>query len=350
MLNKLLKMLFGPKNKVHSGSPERPANEFSGLGQEGFNSTAKNTEYKSAAKRPSFKLKGTLLGLVLLIAVVVFVLSRTIFTVGEGEFAYITQFGKIVNVVEKPGLHFLTPFLQDYHKLNKKLLIYDVSPSEVLTADKKAMIVDSYALWRIADVQTFIRSVGAIPEFEKRLDASCYSVIKNVMGQLQQSQLISDEESSRDSLNNQVSEMVKENLLSYGVEVSRVEIRRYDLPKDNLSAVYDRMISERSQMAAQFKAEGLYEAAKIKNQSDKEYEVILAEAKAEAERIRGEAEGRYIEIMGEVYGNPKKAEFYQLLLELNNLEKSLANNPTVILSKDSVLGELLSDERFRNEP
>ena len=321
--------------KVYSGEPERE----------------KGPKRAKQAAEKAAKTSKRVVTLLVIIAIIVFLLTNTFYTVREGEYAYITQFGRIVTTVEKPGLKVKIPFLQDVNRLEKKLLVYDVSPSEVLTADKKAMIVDSYALWHITEVTGFIRSVGSISEFERRLDASCYSVIKNVMGQLQQTQLISDEESNRDSLNDRVTELVKENLKGYGVAVERVEIRRYDLPPDNLSAVYDRMISERGQMAAQYKAEGEYEASKIRNSSDKEYEVIIADAKADADRIRGNAEAAYIETLGEIYQNKDQEQFYKLLLELEALEESLqGGNKTIILSEDSVLADFLDAEWYSDEP
>lgn len=324
--------------KVYSGEPEREPKP-------------KRPKRTKEAAEKAAKTSKRLLAILVVVGLVIFLLMNTFYTVREGEYVYLTQFGKIVATVEQPGLKVKVPFLQDVNRLEKKLLVYDVSPSEVLTADKKAMIVDSYALWHITDVTGFIRSVGSIPEFERRLDASCYSVIKNVMGQLQQTQLISDEESNRDSLNDRVTELVKDNLKGYGVAVERVEIRRYDLPPDNLSAVYDRMISERGQMAAQYKAEGEYEASKIRNSSDKEYEVILADAKADADRIRGNAEAAYIETLGEIYQNRDQEQFYKLLLELEALEDSLkGGNKTIILSEDSVLADFLDAKWYSDEP
>ena len=203
----------------------------------------------------------------IIIAVVVLLaligVSNSIYTVQEGEFAYITQFGALVSIRPNAGLAFKIPFIQDVNRLTKKQMIYNVNSSEVLTADKKAMIVDSYSIWKIVDVTTFIRTVNNIGEMQKRIDASTYSVIKNLMGQLEQSAIISDGEAGRTSLNNQITEQVAASLMPYGVEILSVEVKRFDLPEDNTTAVYARMISERSQMAASYKAVGEYEAAKI---------------------------------------------------------------------------------------
>lgn len=277
----------------------------------------------------------------LVVLALLIILLQGAYIVPEGQKAFVTQFGKIISIQENPGLHVRIPFIQKVEYLTDKIMVYDVSPSEVLTQDKKAMIVDSYALWRISDVTRYIRTVGNIPETQKRMDASVYSNIKNLMGGLEQSVIISDEESSRDSLNTQVTQLVNEQMSGYGVEVLRVEIRRYDLPKDNLSAVYKRMISERQQMAAKFKAEGELEAAQIRNATDKEKDILIGLARADAEKLSGEAEKEYMTILGEVYGDKDKADFYNFMLQLDSLKQSLKGQKTVVLGPDSPLAEML---------
>jgi len=203
------------------------------------------------------KLRNLILTAAIIIAALI-VLLGSAYSVHEGESVYITQFGAIQRIVPEAGLHFRIPFIQDVNRITKKQMIYNVNPSEVLTADKKAMIVDSYALWRIEDVTTFIRTVASVNEMQKRIDASVYSAIKNLMGSLQQNEIIADGENSRDTLNHRITEAVDLNLRAYGVKMMAVEIKQFDLPKDNMNAVYDRMVSERTQMAASFKADGEY--------------------------------------------------------------------------------------------
>jgi len=273
---------------------------------------------------------------------VVILISTSLYTVHEGEFVYLTQFGAIQDIKTDAGLHVKIPFIQDVNHLTKKQMIYDVKPSEVLTADKKAMIVDSYSIWQISDVTTFIRTVNNVSEMQKRIDASAYSVIKNVMGQMQQSDIIADGSDSRTSLNKQITEQVATNLKDYGVAIVTVEIKRFDLPEDNTTAVYDRMISERSQMAASYKADGDYEAAKIRNETDKEVNIILGEAQAQASKLQGEGEEEYMKTLKELYNDPQKADFYLFVRELEALEKSLQGEKTIILGADSPLAKILS--------
>ncbi|MDN5314843.1 MAG: modulator of FtsH protease HflC [Clostridiales bacterium] len=280
---------------------------------------------------------------VLIIAIIS--LASSLYTVREGEFAYITQFGAIKRTETAPGLKLKIPFVEDVNRLTSRQMIYNVNPSEVLTADKKAMIVDSYSIWRIKDVTTFIRTVGNINEMQKRIDASTYSVIKNMMGSLMQSEIITDGEGGRNTLNQQITDQVAANLVGYGVDVITVEIKRYDLPSDNTAAVFDRMISERAQMAESFKAEGEYEAAKIRNETDKDIGILLGEARAQAHKLQGEGEEEYMRILKELYQDEAKADFYLFVRELDALKETLQGDKTIILGSDSPLVKILNNEQ-----
>lgn len=288
------------------------------------------------------KLKNKIIVAVLVVIVLV-VVSSSVYTVREGEFVYVTQFGAIKRTETEAGLKLKVPFIEDVNRLTSRQMIYNVNPSEVLTADKKAMIVDSYSIWRIDDVTTFIRTVGNINEMQKRIDASTYSVIKNMMGGLMQSEIIADGEAGRNTLNEQITDQVSTNLLGYGVDVMSVEIKRYDLPSDNTAAVYDRMISERAQMAETFKAEGEYEAAKIRNETDKEIGILLGEARAQSQKLLGEGEEEYMRILKELYQDEEKAEFYLFVRELDALKNTLTGEKTIILGSDSPIVNILNN-------
>ncbi|NLV47642.1 MAG: protease modulator HflC [Clostridiaceae bacterium] len=284
--------------------------------------------------------KWIILAVILFVAVIV--LGSSIYVVQEGEYAYITQFGEIKLIRNDAGLYVKVPFLQDVNKLTQKQMIYNINSSEVLTADKKAMIVDSYAIWRIDNVTTFIRTVNNIPEMQKRIDASTYSVIKNLMGQLEQSEIITDSDEGRSTLNNQITDLVSQSLDLYGVSIQSIEIKRFDLPEDNTTAVFTRMISERSQMAASYKAEGEYEAAKIRNETDKEIAILLGEAQAASQRLRGEGEEEYMRILKELYNDSDKADFYLFVRELEAIKASLKGQKTVILGSDSPITQIIN--------
>jgi membrane protease subunit HflC len=294
----------------------------------------------TATEEVSFMKKWIIIAIIAVIVIIG--VSNSVYTVQEGEFAYITQFGALVSIQPDAGLAFKLPFIQDVNRLTKKQMIYNVNSSEVLTADKKAMIVDSYSIWKIDDVTTFIRTVNNIGEMQKRIDASTYSVIKNLMGQLQQNEIISDAEAGRTSLNNQITEQVAASLRPYGVDILSVEIKRFDLPEDNTTAVFARMVSERSQMAASYKAEGEYEAAKIRNETDKEIEITIGQAQAAAQRLQGEGEEEYMRILKELYNDPDKAEFYLFVRELEALKKAMQGDKTLILGPDSPLVRIIN--------
>lgn len=283
-------------------------------------------------------------GLVIIIIAILMVVSGSLYTVNEGEYVFITQFGAIQSIQMDAGLNVKLPFIQDVNRLTKKQMIYNIAPSEVLTADKKAMIVDSYSIWAIEDVTTFIRTVGNIGEMQKRIDASTYSVIKNVMGSLEQSAIIADTEAGRTSLNKTITGQVAAQLKGYGVHIQTVEVKRFDLPSDNEAAVFSRMISERAQMAATFKAEGEFEAAKIRNETDKTVEILLGEARAQAQRLVGEGEEEYMAILKELYNDPAKADFYVFVRELEAAKKALAGDKTLIIGQDSPLVDILNNQ------
>lgn len=342
-----------PKNPFQNKSSQQRSfgfRPFPKQPKQGQEDEVKKAEVKKDAKEEVNKIRQTVmkgfrrtsLSLVFL-AVAVITLLNSAYIVQEGEFAYITQFGAIVQVIDQAGLRWKIPFIQSVSTFTKKIQNYDISASEVLTSDKKAMIVDSYALWKIEDIATFYQTIGNIPAVETRIDATVFSVIKNIMGNMAQSEIISDEDSTRDNLNDMITERVESTLRHYGIDVLRVEINRYDLPPDNLNAVYDRMISERQQMAASFKADGDYQATKIRNDTDKEANIILSEAKAKAEKLLGEGESRYMQTLSDFYNDKEKADFYLFLLRLESLKESITGaNKTIILGPESPLAKLLT--------
>lgn len=341
------------QNPFHNQSSQQRPFGFSSFSKQAKSSQddeVKTAEFKREAKEEAKKIKKNLVkgfqrtSLFLVILVVALIaLLNSAYIVHEGEFAYLTQFGAIVQVTDQAGLKWKIPFIQSVSTFTKKIQNYDISASEVLTADKKAMIVDSYALWKIEDIATFYQTIGNIPAVESRIDATVFSVIKNIMGNMPQSEIISDEDSTRDNLNDMITERVESTLKHYGIDVLRVEINRYDLPPDNLNAVYDRMISERQQMAASFKADGEYQATKIRNDTDKEANIILSEAQAQAEKLLGEGESRYMQTLSDFYNDQEKADFYLFLLRLESLKESITgSNKTIILGPESPLAKLLT--------
>ena len=179
--------------------------------------------------------------------VLVISLTNTAYIVHENEYAYVTRFSKFVKIQDTAGLHFKLPLLDKIETIPQQRMMYDIPPSEVLTGDKKTLVVDNFAVWQIDDPYTFMRTVSRITEMENRIDAVVYNAVKNTLGTMDQTTIINSDNRSIDDVNIKITEMVNAQLKSYGVSTVAVEIKRLDLPNDNESAVYSRMISERTQ-------------------------------------------------------------------------------------------------------
>jgi membrane protease subunit HflC len=273
------------------------------------------------------------------------------YTVAEDQYGIIRQFGKVVDIRTEPGLYFKIPMVQEISYLPKNKRVYDVPSSDVLTSDKKALVVDNYVIWSIVDPLTFVQRVGTIEEMEKRLDAAIYSVVKNTMGTKEQSDIIqagSGGQGNRNEVNKAITESVNSQINEeYGVSVISVEIKRLDLPTDNEAAVYNRMISDREQIAASYKAEGDLEASKIRNETDKSASIILSTANAEAERIKGEGEAEYMRIIASAYDSVQEQEFYEFTRSLEAARKSMmtnGNKKVLILPADSTIAKIFMGE------
>ena len=219
--------------------------------------------------------------IILLLAVVL--LASSYFTVAENEYACTVRFSKIISTTDQAGLHFKVPFLDSVKYFTKATQLYDIPPSEVLTSDKQNMTVDCYILWSIGDPKLFYQTLGTTSVAEQRLDALTYNELKTVMGTLAQADIINMEDGGkRNDIYAGIASDVDELAKVYGIHVEDVKIKRFDLPDSNLQAVYNRMISERNQMAEKYTADGNKEATLIRNQVDKQVNIIISNAEAEA--------------------------------------------------------------------
>lgn len=270
--------------------------------------------------------------------IVLFVIigSSCFVVTNEGEYSLVRQFGKIDHVVTGAGVTFKIPFIQSVDKLPKQTLFYDLSASDVITSDKKTMICDSYILWRIDDPLKFAQTLNSsVSNAENRLDTIVYNSTKNVISSMTQEDVISgrDGELSKAVLNN-----IGKSTTQYGITILSFETKHLDLPSDNKAAVYERMISERDNIAATYTAEGNSEAQKIRNATDKEVSLMLSEADKQAEILIAEGEAEYMRILSEAYADPSRTEFYTFVRSLDAAKISMqGNNKTLILSPDSPL-------------
>lgn len=285
--------------------------------------------------------KWIVIGVAALLALVL--LSGCFFTVAEDEYACTVRFSKIIGTTAEAGLHFKLPFIDSVKYFTKATQLYDIPPSEVLTSDKQNMTVDCYVLWSIADPKLFYQTLGSTGTAEQRLDALTYNELKTVMGTLAQADIINMEDGARrNDIYTNIASDVDRLARTYGIRVEDVKIKQFDLPESNLNAVYNRMISERNQMAEKYTADGNYEASIIRNDVDKQVNIIVSDAEAEAAKLVAEGEGEYMRMLAAAYDSQDKKDFYEFTLALDALKKSLdGTEKTVILDGNSALAQIL---------
>ena len=269
--------------------------------------------------------------------------ANSLYTVRENEYACTVRFSKIISTTDTAGLHFKVPFIDSVKYFSKAARLYDIPPSEVLTSDKQNMTVDCYILWKISDPLRFYQTLGTSVVAEERLNALTYNALKNVMGTLAQADIINmNDGAQRNDIYNGITTSVNNLAGTYGINVIDVKIKRFDLPESNLNAVYNRMISERNQMAEKYTADGNYEASIIRNDVDKQVNIIVSNAKAEAAKLEAEGEQEYMRLLAEAYDTQDKKEFYRFTLALDALKQSLTGSEkTVILDGNSDLARIL---------
>jgi modulator of FtsH protease HflC len=277
---------------------------------------------------------------VILIALIIFLLTN-VFVVKEGEYRVIRQFGEVVRIENTPGLSYKIPFVQSVSTLPKYQMTYDVSEAEINTKDKKRIIIDNYAIWRIQDPKKMIANARTVENAESRMEEFIYSVVRAELGQLNYDEIINDEKSSRGSLNDRVTEKVNELLTNdnYGIVLVDVRMKRTDLPAENEQSVYTRMISERESKAQEYLSMGDAQKNRIEADTDREVKEMLAKAQADAEVIRAEGEGEAARIYNESFS--KDASFYELYRTLETYKTTINNKSVIVIPSDSPYARLL---------
>ena len=286
-------------------------------------------------------MKKSKIAIIIIAVVALITLGSSIEVVNQDEFKLVKRFGKVDRVQTTSGICFKIPFVETADTLPKEILLYDIAESEVITSDKKTMITDSYVLWRITDPLKFAQTLnGSIANAESRIDTVVFNATKNTISSMTQDEVIK----ARDG---ELAESIEVNIgvtmAQYGIEIITVENKRLDLPSDNKIAVYERMISERDNIAATYTAEGQAEAQVIRNSTDKEVTVMLSEAQMKAEILVAEGEAEYMRILSEAYGDESRTEFYEFVRSLDALKVSMVGkNKTVVLSADSPLAQIFN--------
>ena len=285
--------------------------------------------------------KGILITVIVLLVLLLGI--NSLFVVREDQYACTVRFSKIISTTDQAGLHLKLPFLDSVKYFSKATMLYDIPPSEVLTSDKQNMTVDCYILWKIEDPLKFYQTLGTTAVAEQRLNAITYNTLKTVMGTMAQADIINmDDADLRNDIYSGIATSVDSLARTYGITVTDVKIKQFDLPDSNLNAVYNRMISERNQMAEKYTADGNYDASIIRNDVDKQVNIIISNAEAEAAKLEAEGEAEYMRMLAEAYDSPDKKDFYEFTLALDALKQSLnGDEKTVILSPDSDLAQML---------
>lgn len=309
----------------------------------------------------------------LLAAIIIF--NTATYETAENTYTVVKQFGKIVSLNDTPGLRFKIPFVQSINYIPKNKLMYDSPRSDVITSDKKTMIVDAWCTWHVEDAKLFTSALNAnIKTAEGRIDVIIYNAIKNTISNMTQEELIisrddpiqqsdssseltdldiKDIKDSTDQNNTEVIAISKRLLESarpqsqqYGFVFDDIEVKVLDLPDENKDAVYERMITERNNIAAAYKAQGEAEAQKIRNTTDKEVSVLKSTASADAARIEAEGEAEYMRILADAYNGKEKSDYYLFVKSLDTAKKALKNGEnTLFLDKDSPLAQIFLQDK-----
>ena len=272
-----------------------------------------------------------------------FILLSSLVVTKPGEYKVIKQFGKIVRVEENDGssygLSFKIPFVQSETTISSKVTLSDLPVSDVMTSDKKSMIADCFVLWRIEDPVKFIQKLsGSVQNAESRISSNVYNSLKNVISSLSQEEVISGRDGE---LADVLTKSLGTNLETYGIKVEKIETKMLDLPDENKEAVYNRMISERNNIAASYTAQGEQQAQEIKNDTNEQVTVLLAQAQKEADTIVAEGEAEYMRILSDAYNNQDKADFYSFVRQLDAIKATLKDGKnTIVLDKDSPIAEI----------
>ena len=281
--------------------------------------------------------------LIPLLVIALSILSSSLVITRPGEYRVIKQFGRIVHVFENDGssygVNLRIPFIQSETVISSKMRLSDLPVSDVMTSDKKSMIADCFVMWNIEDPVKFIQKLsGSVQNAESRISSNVYNALKNVISSLSQEEVISGRDGDLAQI---LTDSLGTNLETYGIRIQKIETKMLDLPDENKDAVYSRMISERNNIAASYTAQGEQQAQEIKNDTNEQVTVLLAQAEKEAAALVAEGEAEYMRILSEAYNDESKADFYSFVRQLDAVKATLKNGDnTIVLDKDSPIAEL----------
>lgn len=261
------------------------------------------------------------------------------YTVHINESAIVVQMGEAKYTTNTTGLYFHAPFIANEVYIYTGKMLYDIPASDVITADKKSMIADDYVIWHVVEPVKYYQTLGGVQgRAEERIEAAVYNATKNTISSMTQDEIIA---ARGNTLTDLITKSANSEMGQYGIDIELAEIKALDLPDDNKTAVYERMISERANIAAGYTAQGNAAAQKIRNDTDKQVSITISNAQAQAAIIEAEGEAEYMRILSVAYNDPDKAEFYYYVRGLDSFRALAEANSTIILDKDSEYAKIL---------
>jgi membrane protease subunit HflC len=278
-----------------------------------------------------------LIGMIVIIVLIAAVLATSLFTVDETEQAIVTQLGKFIKEVKQPGLHFKIPLIQKEHKFEARVLEYDAAAAKIITDDKKHLVIDNYAQWKIIEPLKFYQTVGNEFGAQSRLDDIVFSEMREELARHTLTEIVSV---NREQIMDKVAVQCNQKAADYGIQVIDVRIKRADLPQEVTHSVFDRMKAERQRIAKKYRSEGEEEAVKVRAQTDKEKTILLADSYMQAEKTKGDGDAEAVRIYAQAY--EKDPEFYSFVRTLEAYGNSLGEGTTIVLPGDSEFFKYLS--------
>ena len=282
-------------------------------------------------------MKRTVIGILVVFAALWVLIPQVLFTVDEREQAIITQFGAYIRTITEPGLHAKLPFVQTVHRFDKRVLATDAAPAEYLTLDKKRLVVDYVARWQIKDPLTFFISVGTLDGARARIEDIVFSELRQAISGQDFAPVTSEH---REPTMNEVANTARARTRAFGIELIDVRIKRADLPREVQQSVFARMVAERGRIAKRYRSEGEEEAAKLRAETDKQREIILAQAYERSQRLQGEGDGAATAVYASAYEqNPR---FYGFVRTLEAYDDILTPETLLVLPGDAAMFRLLN--------
>ena len=262
--------------------------------------------------------------------IAIVIISSSMFTVHMTQNAVVLELSKPKEIITEPGLYFKIPFLQKVRYFSKQLLDNDSNPTEVITKDKKNLLVDNFTMFRIVDPLKFLETVRGERSARARLDDIIYSELRVEIGTHDLHDVVTE---TRDSIMAKVTKEANIKAAEYGIEVVEVRIKRTDLPPEVANSIFNRMRTERERIAMEYRSEGKEEATKIRAETDKEKTILVAEAYKEEQIVRGEGDAQATKIYADAFSKDQK--FYTFMRSMEAYKKSLKTDTTLLMSEDS---------------